>query len=70
MNGRRDFGIAMAEWNDGRQLRRENNDYTFAKMSVLCLVGLAAIYFEAFIPGLVLIGIAVVIGIVDGAKGR
>jgi hypothetical protein len=66
MNGRRDFGIAMAEWNDGRQLRRENNDYTFAKVGILAAIGLAGIFFfDAYIPGLVVIGVATAIAIVD-----
>jgi hypothetical protein len=55
MNGRRDFGIAMAEYSDNRQQVREQNSNVGLYAFALCAFGVFAM-----LSGLVLIGCAAV----------
>jgi protein-S-isoprenylcysteine O-methyltransferase Ste14 len=64
MNGRRDFGIAMAEHNDSRRQIQEANYTAYTVMQMLAVLGiLAVIYDDTMLLPAVIFGAATVIGI-------
>jgi hypothetical protein len=64
MNGRRDFGIAMAEYSDSRQQIQEANYTAYTVMQMLAVFGiLAVIYDDTMLLPAVIFGVASLIGI-------
>jgi hypothetical protein len=65
MNGRRDFGLSISDSNDTKNLYRDESDTTFN--SICLLGGLAGLAFicGALIPMLILLGAAVVVGLIN-----
>jgi hypothetical protein len=65
MNGRRDYGLSMAEHGDTRRYVREEKDFTFSLMSILCVFGIAALVTGYLVFGWGLVGAALVVGLIN-----
>jgi hypothetical protein len=64
MNGRRDFGIAMAEYSDNRQQIYEANYTAYTVMQILAVFGvLSCFYDDTLLLPAVIFGVAIAIGI-------
>jgi hypothetical protein len=65
MNGRRDFGMSMAEYSDGRRQRDDSDNTVFTVNMILMIFGAAAFFTGMPMTGLILFGVATVIGIIN-----
>jgi hypothetical protein len=64
MNGRRDFGIAMAEYSDARQQIREANYTAYTVMQMLAVFGILAVFFDdTLVLPAIIFGVGLAIGI-------
>lgn len=65
MNGRRDFGMSMAEYSDGRRQRDDSDNTVFTVNMILMIFGAAAFFTGMMITAWVLFGLATVIGLLN-----
>jgi hypothetical protein len=65
MNGRRDFGIAMAEYSDGRKYVRESNSNVKLYMAGLVAFGVFAMISGLVVVGWAMVGLALAIGLAN-----
>jgi hypothetical protein len=64
MNGRRDYGLSMAEWNDGRQQIREQSYTAISVMKFLAVMGiLACVFDDSMLLPAIIFGVGTAIGI-------
>jgi hypothetical protein len=65
MNGRKDFGLSMSDYADNRRMYREEKDFSFSLMSILCVFGIAALVTGYLLMGWGLVGAALVVGLIN-----
>jgi hypothetical protein len=65
MNGRRDYGLSMAESNDGRKVVRESNSNTGLYVAALCLLGVFAMISGIVVGGWAMVVLALAIALAN-----
>jgi hypothetical protein len=64
MNGRRDYGLSMAEYSDTRQQIQEANYTAYAVMKLLAVMGiLACVFDDSMLLPAIIFGVGTAIGI-------